>query len=299
METLLVTATSTHRAQFVDTQDAAAVADGVPAFCVADGLGSFAYGGEAARFVTTEAACLLRGLRRAADLPRLFPELQRRLQAHAAPTVGAQSLDPRSAFGTTLLVGAEMRETLGIAYVGNGAIFHLPGDFTGFGEKMALPWTFSNLLRPHSVLKNGVEALTHYFDASGETEPVEPRTLWVRKETKVGDILLFCTDGIYSSDQTRFGRPGDGSVWQEVPGTIVLIHQALRAMFADPAPLTSARLQAGLQAALDGMRQRGELEDDATLGLLVTAEAVRYHAHGAHSHDTEILVEEKARPGAH
>jgi PPM family protein phosphatase len=275
MTTLTAVATSTYRACLDKSNDAARC--GSRSVLVADGVGSLPYCGEAARFLVQEGVDLLEHAGRIVQLPSHFNKLQERLHALAAPTVQAEELRSESSYASTLLVATDTPSAVGIAYAGNGAIFHLPGDFTCFGNKLALPWTFSNLLRPHSTLNiQGKAALTRHFDASGET--VEPTTLWIRKDAQVGDIVVLCTDGIFSTDQVPVGDPGDGTRWQEIPYTLLRLHETLRETFGDPAPLTSKRLHDALQTLLDRLRAEKELDDDATLGILVTEQAAHFHA---------------------
>lgn len=276
METLIAIAASTYRARLEDSCDAAAMTQS--AVLVADGVGTLPHCGEAAHFVVSEGACQLQKRHNIGQLPQLFPTLQTALSQHAAPVCATESLKTSASFATTLLLATNTADALGIAYVGNGAIFHLPGDFTSFGAGMALPWTFANLLRPHCTANiSGKAALTRHFDATGDPSAVEPTTLWVRKDNTVGDILVLCTDGIFSSDQVLCGNPGDGTRWQEVPHTLIRLHETLRAAFCSPEPLTQERLQAALQKMLDDLRTQGELDDDATIGLLVTEAAIHYH----------------------
>lgn len=275
MVTVTATAASTYRACLEESKDAAYY--GTRSVLVADGVGSLPYCGEAARYLVREGAGLLEQDGRIGQLSGCFGKLQKGLHVLAAPAIQAEELRPGSSYASTLLLATDTPTAIGVAYAGNGAIFHLPGDFTRFGNGLALPWTFSNLLRPHSILNaQGKAALTCHFDASGG--PVEPTTLWIRKDTQVGDIVILCTDGIFSTDQVPTGDPGDGTRWQEIPYTLLRLHETLREAFGDPTPLTSERLQMALQSLLDRLRAENELDDDATLGILVTEPAIHYHA---------------------
>lgn len=279
---LACVATATHRARPEDSQDAAGVAapaGGFPALLVADGLGSFAHAGAAARLVAREAQAALESPARSGDIAGLFPRLQARLGAVADEWEAAHPearLDRRRAFGTTLLAAVERPEALLVAYVGNGSIFHIRGDFADWGAGRALPWSFANCLNPHSVCENGREALCRYLSASGDPDQAEPTALLLRKDRRCGDLLLLCTDGVFSSDQVRHGNPGDGSVWGEVPAPLLAVHAALRAAWDAPGDLTAGGLGRAMEGCLSDLRAQGALEDDATLGLLVTGRARAY-----------------------
>jgi PPM family protein phosphatase len=277
LKPLLLTATNTKHAKLEENEDATCIDSGVPALAVADGMGSFVYSGDAARFVTGEIISLLSQRVAKQTLSQLFTKVQISLQQHATPFVLAEQLNPKRSFGTTLLLAMELPEALSIAYIGNGAIFHIPGDFfTHAPTRAGIPWTFGNLLRPHTIPK-GPAALVRYFDASGETEFVEPSMLLVGKDRTVGDILLLCTDGVYSSDEARVSRPDDGTAWHEISPALMAISQALRTEFCKPTALTAERIQLALQNTLDNLRASGALDDDATVGLLITEKAVDFH----------------------
>ena len=281
---LACVATNTHRARAEDNQDAALVAalspGGLPALVVADGLGSFAHAGEAARFVVAETRRILESPAngRPRGFPDLFPLVQERLAAHARTQEHspASVADPTQAWGTTLLVAIETPDSLLVAYAGNGGLFHLRGDFADWGAHAALPWSFVNYLNPHSVEENGREALYRFVSASGSPEQADPTVLSIRKDKRFGELLLVCTDGIYSPDQVRHGNPGDGSVWGEVSPPLIALHTALRAGFNAPGDLSQDGLQQTMDGCLTGLRESRTLDDDATLGLLVTSTALAY-----------------------
>lgn len=282
-------ASSTHRAGQEDNQDAAAaltLPDGQQSVLVADGLGSFAWAGEAARFVVEASRRLLAGeggmpLPQRA-LPELFPRVQAQLAVHAGAALAAlpqdvrARIDPSQSWGTTLLVAAETTDLLIAAYVGNGGIFHLRGSFFASGSEGALPWNVTNYLNPHSIREMGREALYRYLGAAVEPHQIEPTTFGLRKDTRFGDILLLCSDGIFSQDQVRYGEPGDGSTWGELSLPLLAVLGSLRTCFAEAADLTAQRLEATLTTCLADLRTRELLDDDATLGLLVTGQACAY-----------------------
>lgn len=250
---------------------------GVHGVAVADGLGSYSRAGQAARQAVREAAAWLQGETEppdAAGLTRLFAHVHGELQSSARATAGGNDPEPQS-FGTTLLVGLDAGAELVAAYAGNGAIWHIRGNFDD-SSPTGLPWSAVNLLSPHSVLRGGREALYRLLDAASERPPV-PTVVTVSKDPEFGDILLLCTDGICSADQVIHGIDADGSAWIGAEPAMVAFFHALRGLFARWDGEAELPLLDTLHAYLDDLRNREMLEDDATVGVIVTAAALRYH----------------------
>lgn len=249
---------------------------GVRGVVVADGLGSYTQAGRAAREVAREAAAWLetetehfgRG-----TLPRLFIHVHTELRKRLREEAGGGEPEPQ-AFGTTLLVGVDAGAELVAAYAGNGAIWHIRGNFDA-SLAAGVPWGAVNLLNPHSVLRGGREILYRIVDAADPSPPV-PTVVSVRKDPEFGDILLLCTDGVYSADQVTHGTDTGGSVWISAEATMVALYDALRELFAAWDGEAELPLRDALHACLQRLRAAGMLEDDATVGVIVTADALRH-----------------------
>ncbi|WP_420126207.1 protein phosphatase 2C domain-containing protein [Longimicrobium sp.] len=249
---------------------------GVRGVVVADGLGSYTQAGRAAREVAREAAAWLetetehfgRG-----TLPRLFIHVHTELRKRLREEADGGEPEP-GAFGTTLLVGVDAGAELVAAYAGNGAVWHIRGNFD---ESLAagVPWSAVNLLNPHTVLRGGREILYRIVDAADPSPPV-PAVVSVRKDPEFGDILLLCTDGVYSADQVTHGTDAGGTVWISAEAPMVALFNALRELFDAWDGEAGLPLHDALQACLGRLRAAGMLEDDATVGVIVTADALRY-----------------------
>lgn len=279
VETLVCARSVTPRDRAEDNEDVCASIrlsrDGVRGVVVADGLGSHARAGDAAREVVRSAAQWLRDETEdfgRGTLPRLFAHAHGQLRSHVRRETGEE---PRpETWGTTLLVGLEAGAELVAAYAGNGAVWHLRGNFDAFTDA-GLPWNAVNLLNPHTVQRHGREVLYTLVDAAQSCPPM-PTVVSVRKDSTMGDILLLCTDGIYSADQVTHGTDGAGGQWVSAEAPMVACFRALRDLFAAWDGQAELPLDDALQACLDGLRTRGMLEDDATVGVIVTADALRY-----------------------
>lgn len=282
---LIAVASSTYRQVEAENQDAVATAENpeqsLRAVLVADGLGSQAHAGLAARWAVEAASQFIERhpMTTTTDLPRLFTEVRasvkQRAQAYCADA-GLQ-VDTNQSFGTTLLVAVEDATSLLIGYVGNGAIWHLRGNFNDFSSNQYFPWNALNYLNPHTVQnEQGKEALYRLISISDDDEESTPSLLHLQKDSTYGDILMLCTDGIYSNDQVSLGRTRDGTIWVKLEPLMPRFIAALDGCFSGPEALTEATLTDAIQRYLAGLRADRLLDDDASLGLILTAPVLAY-----------------------
>ena len=177
-------------------------------------------------------------------------------------------------YGTTLLTLRETSDKIYFAYVGNGAMWHIRGNFNSFPEIFPYPWNAINYLNPHSIPQDGKEALYRLISDSGYPEECIPTVLAIDKDQKEGDIFMLCSDGIYSADQINCGN-NDKGTWVKYPEPMLIFFRHLERYCSDPAALTDDALQVMLEGYLEEIKPH--LDDDATLGVLITAEAIKYH----------------------
>ena len=107
---------------------------------------------------------------------------------------------------------------------------------------------------------------------------VTPTSVQMSKDSHFGDILIFATDGVYSSDQTAMGQMKDHTYWTQVEARLILLYRCLRGLFCSSEPLSQARLDDALAGYLQELKAENFLEDDATVCVLVTGAAQEYHA---------------------
>jgi PPM family protein phosphatase len=203
-------------------QDAAAVLENTEIPCkgvvVTDGLGSH-YGAELAATQTVElfrASVARCSLNSGVDICAICAEAVRMLRAYIDDHASTlpEHLDVTNAFGTTMLIALNEPTRLQLGYVGNGAMIHLRGDFTEFPDRQLLPWSAINYLNPHSISRNGRNILYKFLSPTVSTEQSTPTVLTLTKDLAfVGDIVLVCSDGISSYDQTRIGADAEGNIW--------------------------------------------------------------------------------------
>lgn len=257
-------------------QDAAAVvrAAGLVGVVVADGIGTHHGAAEASRFVVETLGA---GLTATTQLPDLYAETHRRLRAHvdALPTPPP---DPERAYGTTALCACEREGWIDLAYVGNGAILHLRGNFDAIPDSQLLPWNALNYLNPHAVSRRGRNPLYRFLAPYAPEAAAVPTLLRLAKDTVgVGDIVVVCTDGVHSFDQTPIGLDGEDNVWIRGEPALRRLYAAL-SRFLVEGELTGSGLERALEAYLQELCDAGLLSDDATVAVLITDVALLHHA---------------------
>lgn len=277
---LIAVATRSHKAV---NQDAAAVAYHphlpLAGVIVADGLGS--------HFGADEAACM--AVMTAAESIVSVHDTDSRWMpsAFAAARLGIErlvcnrcerlpaALNLAEAFGTTLLCGMDLPDRLVVGYVGNGAIIHLRGDFLAFPPTQLLPWNAVNYLNPHSRMVRGTNVLYKWLGPQTTAVQSSPTVLEIAKDNSfVGDLLLVCSDGISSLDQTPIGLDADKRMWIRADPSVGLLYGHLKEFIAHGA-LTSNALRDCLERYLLDLDAARLVGDDVTIGVIITAAAVK------------------------
>ncbi len=209
------------------------------------------------------------------DLKELFKKIQEDLDAFVNkehPT----ALD--GSFATTLIIGIERDDKFQFAYVGNGGILHLKGNITEFNKNIYfLPWVYSNYLNPHSVPINGKEVLDKFFAKGVELNKVTPTIIEISKDKESsGDVLIICTDGIYSKDQVLVSKDPKGKFWLPCSTTLQMLLQNLKRFLEEDA-FDDQGLHHSIMSYLHRIKNSKNLmTDDCSLGILVTKEAQAY-----------------------
>jgi PPM family protein phosphatase len=237
---------------------------------LADGMGSCRKAKETAQFIVRVACEELEALqeRKALDLPKLFLDVHQKLLSWIADEGSSQpefGVAPQE-YGSTLIVTIDAGDRFVMGYVGNGAIWHIRGNaFANHGNRL-LPWSITNLLNPHTIPENGVEALYKYFSGSRNADLVRPTVVELSKDMIHGDVLFSCTDGISSNDQIGIGKVTNG-VWVNVEDALLALMGLLR-NYLDAPPDASGleRLRDDFVATLD---RNAFVEDDASFGIVI------------------------------
>lgn len=244
---------------------------------VADGIGSFSYAKDAARMVASFVRHSINQLTDINDLnfEIIFSEAKNELIEFARE----KGLETEGkTLGTTLIVAVHHPtpnrnyDTIKVAYVGNGAIWHLRGNFNHFNESQLLPWNAINYLNPHSIQEEGKEALYKLISVSDNIDEAVPSVLTFRTDNYFGDIIMICTDGIYSYDQIQIGKDSLGRTWISGEKSMSLFYSELNDYFKGNKP----DLENFLDNYLKKLNEIEELDDDATIALFITDNAITH-----------------------
>jgi serine/threonine protein phosphatase PrpC len=271
----------------VVNQDAAAVLENATFPCsgvvVADGIGSH-YGADIAATMSADVCrawvsqySLGTG---GINIGAICGEAVERLKAYCDEHVSAlpEGMDWNTAFGTTLLIALDEPTHLQIGYVGNGAIIHLRGDFTTLPTSQLLPWNAMNYLNPHSFSHEGRNRLYKFLSPTVSMEQSTPTVLTLTKDlTFSGDIVVVCSDGICSFDQTRIGTDAEGNIWINGEPSLKQFYTALATFLAD-GQYTREALTETLRKYLSTIKDQGLVTDDCTIGVILTERALRFHS---------------------
>lgn len=192
-------------------------------------------------------------------------------------------------FGTTLITLLQFYESNQefneVAYTGNGAVWHVKGNFNNFNAEQLFPWTAVNYLNPHSVEENGVEVLTNCFTLKNVEYFSGPTILKFTSDLEFGDIIILCTDGISSNDQSSLTKDGIGRLWVTIDSQIELLLLHLNEYFIND-DITNKSLTTMLEMYLEKMRKANILEDDATLAVIINTKVIDYQK--SRSHETKV-----------
>ncbi|MCC6458909.1 MAG: protein phosphatase 2C domain-containing protein [Saprospiraceae bacterium] len=191
------------------------------------------------------------------------------------------SLNVAGALATTLICALDTDNETIISYVGNGAILHLRGNFNRIPDNHIVfkaPWNVSNLLNPHSVWENGNNALYKFISPSAKRQEYAPSVIKMTKDNELyGDIIILCTDGLYSKDQEVIGEDDDRKVWIQQENKLADLYKTIDKFLKKP---ETEMNNESLQNCLEGFLERAEVEDDCTLAVIISPQAVKYQKNG-------------------
>lgn len=286
LHSITCVATATNRIKEDENQDSCDVAENkalnLKAVIVADGLGSYEYAELASKIAVKSIKTQIESLSSKEDIDfrQMFKNAKSELVQFTQDFSKEQGivLDRENSFGTSLIVALEDAHLIKVAYVGNGAVWHIRGNFNHFRKTKYLPWNALNYLNPHTVQNEmGKEAMYRLISISDDDAEVIPTVFQIEKDNLFfGDMFMICTDGIYSFDQVPIGKVKDGSVWISGEKTMSLFYHYLNDYFATTANLTNTTLQEAMQNYLDFLKKESFLDDDATAGIIITAKAIEY-----------------------
>jgi serine/threonine protein phosphatase PrpC len=277
-KSVIATATNTSKSE---NQDSKGEFEGTElnAIFIADGLGSYKYPRFASERVVdffkanAQALNYLPGNGHNPKLNEVFKLAKEKLIAFASENFKEEDKEDENLYGTTAITMFENNEKISVAYVGNGAVWHIRGNFNDFPDSYHYPWNAVNYLNPHTIPEKGKEAL--YRLISNNSDPAEcvPTSFELEKDKEVGEIIMICTDGIYSADQAKAGK-NDKGVWVRYEPAMLKFFDCLKNFFKNEGSYSKENIERMLDEYLEELKPT--LDDDATIGILITEEALNY-----------------------
>src|SRR5579862_3053280 len=277
-------------------QDAFAIAQNerlsIGAVVVADGLGSH-YGAEVASSIASKSiARYIEDLDKEEDLNlcafyvQAWHEIVNYTDQHQASL--PEGLNWNEAFGTTAICAVDTPNVLRLAYIGNGAIFHLRGNFNRFPSSQLLPWSAMNYLNPHTLPEDGRNAMYKFLSPRSEPASQMPTVLSLNKDNEFfGDIICCVSDGISSYDQTPVGKDAEQRIWIAAEPAVTRLFQTVSDFF--DAEHTEEALTIKLERYLNDLSKVGHVQDDCTVAVLITRRALKYQTSTNGSHMPRTL----------
>lgn len=227
---------------------------------ICDGIGQFSDSANAAELIIEE-LILWNGERN--NLHGLISRAQELL------------VDEKIDGGSTLIISnLEEKENsnLRMAYIGNGGIIHMHGDF-GF-EPNSIQ-RFSNLMIPH-VDKNGT--LIRHISRQSIPSDLQPTFIDVSLTAPFGDIVLFFTDGIVSLEEEQIIVDDSGRIWRNQSEAVSFILNKLHEWLQrNCKKCSNESLLAFNQEVLEDLKVMGKLEDDASMGIIITEGVLTFY----------------------
>lgn len=229
---------------------------------ICDGIGEFEESGKAAEIVSNTVIneCLNND-----DLQNVIFESVNEIKKHGITG------------GTTLLYLKQIdSSTVKINYLGNGRILHLNGNFheNPLSENI---FRFSDLLLPDISPKTG--ALTkHISHHSGNNELILNEII-IKVNNPYGDIFLLMSDGISSLEECFILKDAENRLWRNESNSINLVMNELHSFLENSKTdyLFQEELIEFNAKILDKLKIEGFLEDDASLGIVITMDVLSYY----------------------
>lgn len=249
---------------------------GIKGVIVADGLGSHLRSEISSKFCAER----LKEKLETVDSPqinykKLFAEVKTELKIFADTELNAEE-KASTILGTTLICAVELDSEYQIAYVGNGSVWQISGNFNHFSASRSLPWNSINLLNPHNREENGESKMFKYI-STADVSTIPSEIKLSKNEDAYGDIIVIATDGVYSNDEAKIGTDSKGIIWEMGEDTMIELYKALNALFMNnPSEISESDLHFELEKYLTLLRERDFMDDDTTLGMVISNRTIQY-----------------------
>jgi serine/threonine protein phosphatase PrpC len=228
---------------------------------ICDGIGEFEQSGEVSKFVVEK-----------------YVEQYKNNDFNVTEFV--KSIPPvlkeKSIIGGTTFITAELFSNKVIFnYLGNGGVINLKGDFYK-NPVSSMPYRYIELMNPDITPAGALNK--HISHNSGEQE-LELSSLTVSTNSITGDIFLMFTDGISTLEEHVIVEDDNKNLWRNEPIAIKVILEELHFFLKDNCNKDNFQdnLSKMNEAMLHKLGSENLLEDDASLGIIITEKVLEYY----------------------
>lgn len=180
--------------------------------------------------------------------------------------------------GGTTFISAVKKNSLDkiqIEYLGNGGVVHLYGDFST-NVNSDEPYRYGEIMIPH-ISPNG--ALTKHISHNSNKPERASSMITMNLNYFTGDIILLFSDGISSLEDKVILKDNENRFWRNENPAIQLILKELDLFLISNN--NQATFQEGIiefnQVILEKLKTENYLEDDASLGIIITENVLNHY----------------------
>lgn len=175
--------------------------------------------------------------------------------------------------GTTFIAAKTEDSNIHLHYLGDGGIIHLHGNFAK--SPFEHPYRYADLMIPHIMPDNG--ALTRHISHNSGEEELMLTSTKLQLNAPTGDILVLYSDGISALEEKAILQ-NNGLYWRNEQETTQIILNDLNTFLNQHYEnISNDLLNSFIAGSLDKLNQKKLLEDDASLGIIITEEVINYY----------------------
>lgn len=177
--------------------------------------------------------------------------------------------------GTTVIFCKEEKKGVYIEYLGNGGIIHLNGDYA-VKTTENIPFQYCCLMLPHVSIDG---SLTRHISHHSTKNELIATKLNLNLNSINGDIILLYSDGINSLENNIILKDGNDRYWRNESSSIQFILEKLHSFLRNLNNRDEFHelLVAFNEDVLIDLKNNNFLEDDASLGIIITDAVLDYY----------------------
>lgn len=179
--------------------------------------------------------------------------------------------------GTTFIsaLNTNKSDEIHLEYLGNGGVIHLHGDFSS-NVNSEEPYRYGELMIPH-ISPNG--ALTKHISYNRKNAEFPSSTIKLNLNYHEGDIVILFSDGISSLEDKVILKDNESRLWRnENPAVQTILKELNKFLISNnEADLFQNNLVEFNQTILEKLKSENYLEDDASLGFIITENVLTHY----------------------